>query len=87
MNREFVYQQKAVKKSTIWLLFLLFGWSYGSLGKIGIQILFYLTLGGLGIWGFVRLFTLGSAIKQYNRAVALEAGFTNAELPSLGLGV
>ena len=43
-------QNEMVKKSTIWLLFLLLGWSYGSMNKIGLQILYYVTLGGFGVW-------------------------------------
>ena len=65
-------QQELVKPSTIWLLFLFLGWSYGSLGKVGIQILFYVTFGGFLIWTLVRLFTLSSAIKQYNNKVYLK---------------
>lgn len=29
------------KKSTVWFSFLLLGWSYGSLGKLGVQMLWY----------------------------------------------
>lgn len=67
------------------MLFLFLGWSYGSLGKIGTQILFYLTLGGLGLWTFIRLFTLNSAIKEYNRKIATEVGLTTDEMKSIGL--
>jgi len=67
------------------LLFLFLGWSYGSLGKIGTQILFYLTLGGLGLWALIRLFTLNSAIKDYNRKIAAEVGLSVDEMKSIGL--
>jgi hypothetical protein len=70
-------QQELVKPSTIWLLFLFLGWSYGSMGKVGMQILFYLTLGGFFIWTFVRLFTLSSAIKEYNNRVYLKVGLND----------
>ena len=71
--------------TTIWLLFLFLGWSYGSLDKIGLQILFYLTFGGLGVWAFIRLFTLSGAIKEYNKSVATRYGLTPAEMLQLGL--
>jgi hypothetical protein len=74
MEKLMMAQQDIVKPSTIWLTYLFLGWSYGSLGKIGTQILFYITLGGLGIWAFIRLFTLGSAIKEYNNKIYLKNG-------------
>ena len=80
-----IYNSRKKDSSTMWLLFLFLGWSYGSLGKIGLQILFYLTLGGLGIWTIVRLFTLNGAIKDYNRSVAIEVGLTADDILKLGL--
>ena len=80
-----IYNSRKKDSTTIWLLFLFLGWSYGSLGKIGLQILFYLTLGGLGIWTLVRLFTLNGAIKDYNRNIALEVGLSADDILRLGL--
>ena len=53
--------------------------------KMGKQIFFYLTLGGLGMWTLYRLFTLGGAMKNYNKKIAIESGFDNKELLQLGL--
>ena len=80
-----IYNSRKKDSLTMWLLFLFLGWSYGSLGKMGLQILFYLTLGGLGIWTLVRLFTLNGAIKDYNRTVAIEVGLTADDILKLGL--
>jgi len=80
-----IYNSRKKDSTTIWLLFLFLGWSYGSLGKIGLQILFYLTLGGLGIWTLVRLFTLNGAIKSYNRNIAIEVGLSADDILRLGL--
>ena len=85
MEKTFIYNSKAVKPSTIWLLFLLCGWSYGSLVKRGKQILLYVTFGGCGLWCLYRLFTLSSAIKEYNRSIALQAGLTTEEMAVLGI--
>jgi len=85
MDKYFAYQQRALNPSTSWLLFLLLGWSYGSMGSLLKQILYYLTLGGLGLWILYRLFTLNNAIKKYNRTVALECGFSFEDLGKLGL--
>jgi hypothetical protein len=80
-----IVQNQLAKASTVWILFLFFGWSYGSLGKIGMQILFWITLGGMGIWAFVRLFTLSSSIKEYNRQIAINGGLNQEEMMMLGL--
>jgi len=55
------------------------------MGKIGLQILYHITLGGLGLWTLFRLFTLNGAIKEYNRGVAARVGMDNQEMAALGL--
>ena len=85
MDKSVIYSNRKANPTLIWLLFLFLGWSYGSLGKIGIQILYYITLGGLGVWTLIRLFTLQGAIRDYNKKIAMELGFDNAELVQLGL--
>lgn len=80
-----IYHARKTDATTIWLLFLFLGWSYGSLGNMGLQILFYITLGGLGIWTLVRLFTLNAAIRQYNRQIAIEIGIRPEDMIKLGL--
>ena len=84
-NKLLLYNQRSVKKSTLWILFLLLGWSYGSMDKILMQILFYLTLGGFGIWALYRLFTLNGEINKYNKKIATEVGMDNQEMASMGL--
>lgn len=84
-NKMLAYQNGALNTTTSWLLFLFLGWSYGSMGKIGLQILFYITGGGLGVWTLIRLFTLNGAIKEYNKGVAARVGMDNEEMAALGL--
>lgn len=84
-NKIMIYQSRKANPTTVWLLFIFLGWSYGSLGKIGLQILFYITLGGLGLWTLIRLFTLSGSIKDYNRQIASEVGLDNDEKMSLGV--
>lgn len=79
------YESRKANSSTVWILFLFLGWSYGSLDKIGIQILYYITLGGLGFWAFIRLFTLSGAIKTYNRKIAAQVGLDSQEMAVLNL--
>lgn len=85
MDKQFAYQQRALNSTSIWLLFLFLGWSYGSMGKMGKQILYYCTIGGLGLWIIYRLFTLNGAIRKYNKEIAFECGFSNQEVFQLGL--
>jgi len=80
-----IYNQRSVNKTTTWLLFLFLGWSYGSMDQIGKQILFYFTLGGIGLWTLYRLFTLNGAIRKYNLRIAAEVGMDNKEMAVLGL--
>lgn len=78
------YNESKLDASKIWLLFLLLGWSYGSMGQMGKQILYYLTLGGLGFWAIYRIFTLNGKVKKYNREVALRVGLAEKDMLMLG---
>ena len=79
------YNVRKVDGNIIWLLFLLCGWSYGSLGSIWKQIFYYLTFGGFGIWFIYVLFTLNSKIREYNRKIAEESGVDAEGIGRLGL--
>lgn len=79
------YNTQKADSTKIWLLFIFLGWSYGSLGSAGKQILFYITLGGLGFWTLIRLFTLNGAIKKYNRGVAQRLGLSAEEMLMVGV--
>lgn len=72
--RALMMQNELLKPSLIWALYLFFGWSYGAMGKMGMQILFYLTLGGFGVWAITRLFTLNRSINKYNNAIYIKYG-------------
>lgn len=84
-NKIMIFQNRKADPTTAWLLFLFLGYSYGYLGKIGLQILFYCTLGGFGIWAFIRLFTLSGDIKNYNRNIALQIGLNSNEMMAFGI--
>ena len=79
------FNSRKANSTNIWLLNLFLGWSYGSLGKIGIQILYYFTLGGFGVWVLIRLFTLNGAIKKYNRTIANELKMDAEDMNLLNL--
>lgn len=35
IDKKFTYQHRAISPTSIWLLFLFLGWSYGSMRKMG----------------------------------------------------
>lgn len=37
-----LFNSKKLNSSTVWLLTLIFGWSYGNFGEIGKQMLYYI---------------------------------------------
>ena len=84
-NKEAIYNGRKVSKSKTWLLFLFLGWSYGAMDKIGKQILFYCTAGGLGLWTLYLFFTLNKKVKEHNKKIALECGFEVTDLLKHGL--
>jgi len=79
------YNERKLESGKTWILFLLFGWYYGNLNQMGKQFFFYLTLGGLGFWWLVVLFTLNGDIKNHNRKVAKEVGLSDEDITMMGL--
>lgn len=55
--------------TTAYVLFVFLLAHYAYLGKWGKQILFWITLGGLGIWALVDLFTIPEKVRSYNRPI------------------
>lgn len=51
---------------TAYLLWFLFGLHYAYLNKWGWQILYWLTLGGFGVWAFFDIFTIPGKVHRYN---------------------
>ncbi|WP_338397595.1 TM2 domain-containing protein [Persicobacter psychrovividus] len=47
-------------------LLIIFSAHYAYNGKWGMQILFWLTAGGLGVWWLIDIFRMSSIIKKYN---------------------
>ena len=69
MNKHYL-QSKVKSTGTAYLLyFLLFGTHYAYLGKWGLQILYWITLGGLGIWALIDLFTISGKVSRYNAKI------------------
>lgn len=85
MENQQLFNKMKLSKTKMWLMFLFFGWSYGSMGSMTKQVFFYLTAGGCGLWTIYVFFTLNKKIKRYNTNLALESGMSVSELLKNGL--
>ncbi len=65
MNENYL-QSKFKSSGTAYLCWFFLGCHYAYIGKWGYQILYWVTIGGLGIWMFVDLFHIPTKIDQYN---------------------
>jgi hypothetical protein len=71
-QRAFLWRYRAQAKSPlVALLFLPLGWHYLYLRKRGLQVLFWLTLGGLAAWWVLDFFRIRGLVRDYNRRVAM----------------
>lgn len=65
------YLMSKMKSSGIaYLCWFFFGVHYAYLGKWGWQILYWITLGGFGVWAFLDLFLIPSKVDNYNRKIS-----------------
>jgi len=55
---------------TAYLCWFFLGCHYAYLGKWGLQILYWITFGGLGIWALIDLFLIPSKINEHNFIIA-----------------
>lgn len=72
-QEEFLEEYKRKRKSVGFgyvLLIFLFSLHYGYVGKWGLQVLFWLTGGGLVIWWFIDLFRVPGLVGNYNKDMA-----------------
>lgn len=80
----FLTEFRKRKKSTFmaYLLWFVFpAWHYFYLGKVWLNLLFWITFGGLGIWWFIDLFRIYGMVREYNKSVAIR---TLQEIQFLG---
>ncbi|WP_372648263.1 TM2 domain-containing protein [Draconibacterium sp.] len=68
MNKHY-YQAKIKSTGTAYLFWFLLGAHYLYLGKFGLQILFWITLGGLGFWALIDLFAMSDKVEKYNQPI------------------
>ena len=71
----FVEEYNRRKKSTALAYFftlICLGIPYGYLGKWGLQIVFWLTGAGFGLWLIYLIFAIPGLVRDYNRDVACQ---------------
>jgi hypothetical protein len=56
-----------LKNSAVAYGFFIFGFQYLYFRKPGVQILYWLTLGGVGLWWLADLFRIPEMTDAYNR--------------------
>ena len=66
------YRRRAKSIPPAYILWLLLGFHYIYLRKWGLQILFWLTLGGLWLWWIVDLFRMPGMVRDYNKDIATD---------------
>ncbi len=73
-QEEFVeeYLRKRKGSGMAYLCWLILGLHYGYLRKWGLQIVFWLTGGGLFIWWLIDLFRIPGLIGDFNKDVATD---------------
>ena len=73
-QEEFLEEYERKEKSIFvgYILWLLLGWHYAYQKKWGIQILFWITAGGLFIWWIIDIFRVPGMINNYNKDKAIE---------------
>jgi hypothetical protein len=64
-------QGKVKSVKTTYLMWF-FGFQYAYLGQIGMQILYFFTLGGFGLWCLIDLFTLSGRVERLNAKIYSE---------------
>jgi hypothetical protein len=69
MNKHHLHAQVKSAGTAYLFYFLLLGAHYAYLGRWGLQILFWVTLGGFGIWGFIDLFLMSGKVAKHNATI------------------
>ncbi len=64
------FENRSKRTGVAYALFLLCGCHYAYMGRWGLQVIWWSTLGGLGVWAVVDLFRIPRLINRYNEEVA-----------------
>lgn len=70
MNKHYLHAQFK-SSGTAYLCWFFFGCHYAYLNLWLLQILYWISFGGLGIWALIDLFHIPSKIDQHNKQVSM----------------
>ena len=66
------YGRKARSVGVTYALWFFLGWHYAYLGQWGMQFLYWISLGGVGIWALIDLFRIPGLVENMNRDLAIK---------------
>jgi TM2 domain-containing membrane protein YozV len=66
------FQRKAKSTGVAYLLWFFFGLHYAYLGQWGMQLLYWLTFGGMLFWALIDLFRIPGLVDGVNRDIAVQ---------------
>ena len=68
------YKRKAKSAGIAYLLWFFLGWHYAYVGKWGVQVLYWVTAGGLFFfWALPDLFRIPGIVRRVNADIAMDA--------------
>ena len=73
MNK-YELQSKIKSTGTAIIFWFLIGAHFAYLNKWGLQLIFWLTLGGLGVWWLIELFLISGRVEKYNEDIYRRIG-------------
>ena len=71
MNKHYLIS-KMKSTGTAYLCWFFLGCHYAYLGKWGLQILYWITLGGFGVWVLIDLFHIPAKVSSHNLAISAQ---------------
>jgi hypothetical protein len=69
MANKYELQAKLKSKGTAYLMWFFLLAHFAYLGRWGMQILFWFTLGGLGVWALIELFLISGRVQDHNARI------------------
>lgn len=60
------FESRSKRTSVAYALFLLCGCHHAYMGRWDLQVIWWLSLGGLGVWAVVDLFRIPKLVNRYN---------------------
>ena len=72
MKSKVQLQGELKSTGSAYLMYWFLGCHYGYVGKWGVQLAYWFTLGGFGMWILIDLFRIGGIVKRYNNKIYAE---------------